>query len=268
VLVALKHELDAGRVLGDLVRPGGERLVVQVDAGVLVRRQRRARRQRQRERQVAVRLGELEADRLVVGRGQAGRERGLVGLEVPLGVVVGGVGEPLLHVRGAAGEVGVERAGDAVRDLLGGDRAPVLELHAVLDLELPHLAVVADVGAGGLREVADERELALAVVLPRGERAGVERGVHEAGERVHPLRVEVRDLDLADDRERAALGRAGHLGRRAERVLRVGRDHARGGALLVHGGTVVRGLAAGAGHQNQGECGSHSSSHVIPPKTS
>ena len=106
----------------------------------------------------------------------------------------GRVGEPLLHVGRAAGQVGVERAGDAVGDLLGGDRAAVLELQPVLDLVFPDLAVVVDVRARRLGEVADEGHVALAVVLPVVRVAGVERRVHQAREGVDPLRVQVGDL--------------------------------------------------------------------------
>src|SRR5262249_46097393 len=108
VRVALQHHLHPGDDLRYLVRPGGKRLVVQVDPGVLVRRQWRAGRQGDRERKVAVRLLEGEDQRLGVRSGQSRRQAGLVRLEVPGGVVVRGVRQPLLQVRRAAGEVRVE----------------------------------------------------------------------------------------------------------------------------------------------------------------
>ena len=203
-----------------------------------------------------MRLREREPDGPVLGCGDAvGHRLAAVVRSLVGGVVRPARVEPLLDVVRALVEVRRERPGDAVGDVLAAHRRAVLVLHAVAQRELPDLAVAVHVLAGVGGQVADEQQLAAAVLL-----VAVERAVqHPAGDLLHvdvvAGRVEVFEVGRLHDGEGAAAGCPVDRLRRALVVGGLVRDRAALGlGLLVVTATVVGGgAAAGGGQRRHGE---------------
>ena len=166
LVVAHQREVLAEIVALELVRTGGDHVLLVLRAGVLGPRHRNGGGEHGEIVEATERLAEVEDDRLVVrrlDRLQAELVRSLVLVRAGVALEV----EEVVEVRRPVRESGlVERALDAVLDVLRGDRRAILELDVLPELVGPRLGAIA-----GLTQRLGEvgRELGAFIARPRLE---------------------------------------------------------------------------------------------------